>query len=103
MKIAMIASEITPFAKTGGLADVVGTLSLALERRGHELSVLMPAYRSVLNGNFPLEEGPATLSISLGERSAPATILKTRLGQGMVVYLVRADLYFDRDYLYGTA
>ena len=48
MKIAMISPEIAPFAKTGGLADVVETLSLALARRGHELSLIVPAYRSVL-------------------------------------------------------
>ena len=38
MKIAMIASEASPFAKTGGLADVLGTLSPALERLGHEVT-----------------------------------------------------------------
>ena len=39
MKIAMLSSEIAPFAKTGGLADVLGTLSPALEKRGHEICV----------------------------------------------------------------
>ncbi len=52
----MISPEITPFAKTGGLADVAGTLSLALERRGHELCLIMPAYLCVLQGGFKLEE-----------------------------------------------
>jgi len=43
MKIAMLSSEIAPFAKTGGLADVLGTLSVALEKRGHEIALIMPA------------------------------------------------------------
>ena len=43
MKIAMIASEVTPLAKTGGLADVIGTLSVALERLGHEICIVAPA------------------------------------------------------------
>jgi starch synthase len=103
MKIAMIAPEIAPFAKTGGLADVVGTLSLALERRGHELCVIMPAYRSALRGGFTLEETPRRLLVSLSDRTAQATLVKTRLGHAIVVYMVRADAYFDRDYLYGTA
>ncbi len=47
MKIALISSEIGPFAKIGSLADVVETLSIALERRGHELSLIMPVYRCV--------------------------------------------------------
>jgi starch synthase len=47
MRIAMIASECEPFAKTGGLADVVDALSRALGRLGHEVDVYLPAYRGV--------------------------------------------------------
>jgi starch synthase len=102
MKIAMLSSEIAPFAKTGGLADVVGTLSLALERRGHDISLIMPAYRCILNGPFALEETGLQLPIRIGSRTEAASVLKTRLGRHMSVYLVRADRYFDRDFLYGT-
>ncbi len=102
MKIAMISSEIAPFAKTGGLADVVGTLSVALERRGHDISLIMPAYRSTLNGPFALEETGMQLTVPIGARTEGASVLKTRLGRNMSVYLVRADRYFDRDFLYGT-
>ncbi len=102
MKIAMISSEIVPFAKTGGLADVVGTLSVALERRGHDISLITPAYRSTLNGPFALEETGMQLTVPIGARTEGASVLKTRLGRNMSVYLVRADRYFDRDFLYGT-
>jgi len=102
MKIAMLSSEIAPFAKTGGLADVVGTLSVALERRGHDVSLIMPAYRCVLNGPFALEDTGLQLPIRIGARTEGASVLKTRLGQNITVYLVRADRYFDRDFLYGT-
>ncbi|HEX5214290.1 MAG TPA: glycogen synthase GlgA [Vicinamibacterales bacterium] len=43
----MIASEMAPFAKTGGLADVVGALPVSLERLGHDVTVVMPRYRAV--------------------------------------------------------
>ena len=56
MKIAMIASEANPFAKTGGLADVLGALSLALERLGHQVTLIIPAYRSALQGDFALKD-----------------------------------------------
>lgn len=102
MKIAMLSSEIAPFAKTGGLADVLGTLSTALEKRGHEISLIMPAYRSVLNGPFALDETAIRLTVSLGTSTAEGTVLEARLGQNIPVYLVRADRYFDRDFLYGT-
>ena len=72
MKIAMISSEIVPFAKTGGLADVVGTLSVALERRGHDISLIMPAYRSTLNGPFALEETGMQLTVPIGARTEGA-------------------------------
>lgn len=102
MKIAMIASEIGPFAKTGGLADVVETLSLALERRGHELVLVLPAYRSALGGGFRLEQMAVALSASVAGRAQDAALLRARLGKGINVYLVRADGYFDREFLYGT-
>ena len=102
MKIAMLSSEIAPFAKTGGLADVLGTLSPALEKRGHEISLIMPAYRSVLNGPFALDETGMQLAVPLGASVVEASVLEARLGQNAPVYLVRADRYFDRDFLYGT-
>ena len=103
MKIAMIASEVTPFAKTGGLADVVGTLTIALERLGHELCVVAPAYRCALQGSFSLRENTMELSVPVGDRSEPTTVSETFIGKDVPVYLVRAEKYFDRDYLYGTA
>jgi starch synthase len=102
MNIAMIASEVTPLAKTGGLADVVGTLSVALERLGHEICVVAPAYRSAMQGNFPLRETGITLSVPLSDRLQEATVFETAIGKKIPVYLIRADPYFDREFLYGT-
>ena len=45
MKILMVASEAAPFAKTGGLADVLGALPAALAERGEQVAVVIPAYR----------------------------------------------------------
>jgi starch synthase len=103
MKIAMISPEIAPFAKTGGLADVVETLSLALARRGHDLSLIMPAYRSVLEGEFALTESPLKLSASISNRQVEFSFLETPLGENTSVCFVRADQYYDREFLYGTA
>jgi starch synthase len=101
MKIAMIASEVTPFAKTGGLADVLGTLSVALARLGHEVCVIAPAYRSALQGGFVLREMPEKLSVALADRRQEATVLDGSIGNRATVYLIRADAYFDREFLYG--
>ncbi|MGE5304564.1 MAG: glycogen synthase GlgA [Alphaproteobacteria bacterium] len=105
MKIAMISPEIGPFAKTGGLADVVETLSQALARRGHEITLIMPAYRSVLRGEFALAVSPLRLSAPVSNRRVEFSLLETSLGENpsVYVYFVRADQYYDREFLYGTA
>ncbi len=102
MKIGMISPEIAPFAKTGGLAEVVETLSLALARRGHELCMIMPAYRSVLRGGFALTESSMTLAVAVSNRLVEASVLETSLGERTSVYFIRADPYYDREFLYGT-
>lgn len=99
----MIASEVSPFAKTGGLADVVGTLSVALERLGHEINVVLPGYRCALQSKFPLHETSLKLSVPISDRFEEATVLRNTLGKGIAVYLIRNDRYFDRESLYGTA
>ena len=103
MKIAMISPEIVPFAKTGGLADVVGTLSVALERQGHDLCLIMPAYRSVLQGGFSLEDTSLKFSVPVSNKQEEASVLSARLGNNIKVYFVRSDRYFDRDFLYASA
>ena len=102
MKIAMIASEAVPFAKTGGLADVLGTLTTALEHLGHEISLIMPAHRCALRSEFRARELPLKLSVQIGGQQQAATVLQTVIGKAVSVYLIRADRYFDREFLYGT-
>ncbi|HLD87785.1 MAG TPA: glycogen/starch synthase, partial [Candidatus Omnitrophota bacterium] len=46
MKIVFCASEVVPFAKTGGLADVCGTLPLVLEKLGHKIVIITPRYKT---------------------------------------------------------
>ena len=102
MKVGMISSEISPFAKTGGLADVVGSLSIALERLGHELCLIMPAYRSTLEGGLDLTNVPLDVAVPVSDRWETARILKGSIGRDVIIYLVRADHYFNREFLYGT-
>ena len=101
MKIAMIASEVTPLAKTGGLADVIGTLSVALARLGHSVCVVSPGYRCAFRGNASLAPSPVVYSVTVGDRQQQAAVVTASLGTDIPVYLIRADPYFDREYLYG--
>jgi 1,4-alpha-glucan branching enzyme len=75
LRIAMISPEIAPFAKTGGLADMVSSLAKALDLLGHKVTLIMPAYRGAPPGG-------------------------SELGSGIPVHFIREDRYFDRDSLY---
>lgn len=101
--VAIISPEVAPFAKTGGLADMTSGLSLALESMGSKVSLIMPAYRQVLGGGFPEEDaGGMGFPVAVSNRTEIATVLKSRLGQNINVYLIRCDRYFDREHFYGT-
>ncbi|HEX7232175.1 MAG TPA: glycogen synthase GlgA [Candidatus Binatia bacterium] len=102
MKIALIASEVTPFAKTGGLADVLGSLSGVLEQLGNEIFVIAPAYSSVLRGGFALQETVFRFSVPVADRSVSAEVLQSFIANRVPIYFIRADQYFDREFLYTT-
>lgn len=78
LKVLFVASEVVPFAKTGGLADVAGSLPIALEEMGIDVSIIMPKYSSVKIA---------------GDR--------TKIGRNVNVYFVENDDYFKRKELYG--
>ena len=92
----MVGSEAVPFAKTGGLADVLGALPQALARLGHHVDIVIPRYRGVAAGT-PL----GTLRVPLGRQVEDATLSATEAG-GVRTILVDHPGYFDRDYLYGA-
>ena len=102
MKILMAASECVPLAKTGGLGDVVGALSASLSGLGTEAAVVLPAYQSILEGGFSLEETGIEVEAELAKDRVKGRVLKTILDNGVPVYLIREDRYFRRPQLYGT-
>lgn len=70
----MVASEAAPFVKTGGLADVLGSLPAALVRRGDDVAVVLPRYRSAVIGSseriwyeLPLSVGPHSFTVAIDQ------------------------------------
>jgi len=102
LKVLFASSEVVPFAKTGGLADVAGSLPQALKKLGCDVRVVLPLYRMVRQGNFPLKKRLAGLPVRLGGRSLEVDIYEAELADGLPVYFVERDELFDRSYLYGT-
>jgi starch synthase len=95
MKILHAASEVVPFAKTGGLADVAGALPLAQEELGNEVIIAMPDYKTIHNSC--LAGRPAKLKIQKLNDGISYTII----GKNLKVYFIENDKYFNRDGLYG--
>ena len=93
----MVASEAVPFAKTGGLADVIGALPGALVKLGHEVDVVIPRYRGITAG-----EKDRILRVVLGGLVAEAQCYLT-VQRGVRTIFIDHPGYFDRDYLYGAA
>lgn len=95
MKVLLVAPEVAPFSKTGGLADVVGSLPAVLESQGVEVTTISPLYRSVKRF-FPRRE-PYRLRVQLGSETAEGAV--ARSGRH---WFVEHDGFFDREGLYGT-
>ena len=92
MRIAMVASECEPYAKTGGLADVVDALSRALGQLGHEVDVYLPRYRGI---EAPAPAERLELTVPTGSGPVPVTLLSGR-GRGYRLRLVDEPESYDR-------
>lgn len=102
MKVVLVSSEVVPFAKTGGLADVAGALPRELDQMGHDVAVFMPGYRCVGQGQHRLEQIPVQFEIPVGHHVESGGLFKTRMPNSQVdVFFVEHSDYFDRPELYG--
>src|SRR5438128_10047034 len=101
MRILMLASEAVPLAKTGGLADVAGTLPVELARLGHEVQLALPRYTSIDPQASSLRQ-TGTVAVPIRGDSVEVGIETGALGNKAVSLIcIRSDPFFCRDGLYG--
>ncbi|AJE03990.1 glycogen synthase GlgA [Geobacter pickeringii] len=102
LKILMAASECVPFAKEGGLADVVGVLPKHLARLGHDVRVVMPRYYKVDPEKYGLKQLPGVLTVPMGIIGEQyCGVWEGRLpGSDVPVYFLEHEGYYGRDGLY---
>jgi starch synthase len=99
LKILLAAAEVIPFAKTGGLGEVCGSLPQALARRGHDVAVVMPLFHSCRQAKVPIEPTPDTVEVAMPFGSQYGRVWKAALPHSSVpIYFIEHNLYFDRDY-----
>jgi len=105
MKVVLVASEVAPFSKTGGLADVTGSLPRALHKLGIDALVITPFYRCVRDNverlGLELHREGAEIRVPMGDWESGGAILRSELPDSAVpVYLLDSPGYYDRVGLY---
>ncbi len=102
LNILLAASEVVPFAKSGGLADVAGALPKALKELGHDIRVVMPRYYVIDKEKYNLKLLEGSLGVHMGVLGEMwAAVYEGRLPQSDVpVYFIEYDAYFGRKGLY---
>ncbi len=100
LRILLLAAEVVPFAKTGGLADVAGALPKAIRALGHDIRVAMPRYGRIDPDRFGLQEVIPSFDVPVHHTTEPASILQAAIGPDIPVYMVENARFFDREAIY---
>jgi len=102
LKIVFVCSEAVPFAKTGGMADVLGSLPRAISRLGHDVSLIIPRYGTIDMDKFKLKKIPGNIEVSIGGKREKGTVYQSSAIKGVRTYLLDNPDYYNRAQLYGT-
>ncbi len=105
LRVVHLSAEVSPYAKTGGLGDVVGALPAALRALGHEVTVFAPLHRQAREAStrlgLPLAPEGNPFHIELGYRAHEIALYTGRLpGTDVPVHFVASDPHFDRPAVY---
>lgn len=99
-KILFAASESVPFVKTGGLADVIGTLPPVFQEKGIDIRVILPKYSEIPEEYKSQMQPLVQFQVDLGWRQQYCGIEMLSYG-GLIWYFIDNRYYFDRPYVYG--
>jgi starch synthase len=103
MEILFSSTELAPFVKVGGLADVSAALPKALRLLGHSVTLVLPHYPALEAGGLLAARRLTPMKFSLGERSFEVTVFDGRLASQVDIVLVDVPGLFDRQGVYGQA
>jgi len=106
LKILCLSAEVEPFAKSGGLGDVAGSLPKALHALGHDVRVMMPAYQKIeealVSGKHSLSVMPGHLTVPMGGGPVVAGVFEGVLpGSEVPIYFIAQQSLFYRPNIYG--
>ena len=102
LRILFLSAEAVPFAKVGGLADVAGSLPIALRALGHDVRLMMPRYGTISSEEFELEKIEEPFRVPAGAGKEVVHLMSTKMGENVPVYLLWNEHYFtSREKVYG--
>jgi starch synthase len=101
VNILLASSEVFPYSKTGGLADMVGALGKALATDGHTVTIVTPLYRVVREKHRKVEPTGITFSLPLGSLTIEANVWTAHPAEGLTILFVEQSEFYDRPALYG--
>jgi starch synthase len=99
LHVAFVTSEMAPFMKTGGLADVSAALPKALGRLGHRVTVVLPRYGPI---GFPAGEFRGSVHVPVDTVHRSAGFYRRALGEDVEVVFIEHPAFFDRPFPYGV-
>src|SRR5215469_11267336 len=95
MNILLASSEVHPYSKTGGLADMVGALAKSLARQGHEVSLITPLYKGIREKFSGLKTANIKLDLPLGAHSVKGDVWTLSPVENLTIYFIdQPDFYF---------
>ncbi len=101
MEVLFVASEVTPLAKVGGLADVIGSLPKALTNLGHDVRLIVPKYGSIDLSPYSVALVRNGFKINMMSKEESADLKMTTVRNKVPVYMVENDTYFGDKEIYG--
>ncbi len=99
MIIVHVGSEVVPFSKTGGLADVLGSLPLSIAERGNEVIIISPLYKSVTE-KIDFRKQDMKFSLNINGENVYAKVYSKKINKYVTAYFIGNDSFFLRDGLY---
>jgi starch synthase len=100
MKLLLASSELHPFSKSGGLADMVGALAKTLAAQGHQVGVVTPLYRGI-RAKFPdIQKFDWAFDLPLGAKRVQGGVCILEPADNLTIYFIDQPDYYDRDGLY---
>jgi starch synthase len=100
MNILLASSEVYPYSKTGGLADMVGALAKTLARTGHQARVVTPLYRGIMEQYPNMRREDWRFDLPLGNERVEAELYSSEPEKNLTIYFIRQQPFYDRSGYY---